>query len=173
MSAETPLGAIARLFEQAAVPYVVIGAHAVNAWIEPRITADIDVTVDVHPADLERLKQMLADEGYHLTREHGAHTSGPDFVRFVSDDATVVLELQVAKTAFQLEVIRRGVQVAGGPRVATAEDLIVLKLIANRPKDQADLHGLAALSSVDWSHVERWAAEWGVLEHLRRMRGAS
>jgi hypothetical protein len=30
------IGRIAQLFERAGVPYAVIGAHAVKAWIEPR-----------------------------------------------------------------------------------------------------------------------------------------
>lgn len=168
-----PLSEIALLLERATVRYVVIGAHAVNAWIEPRITADVDVTVEVAP-DLERLKEMLADAGYRLTGTHGAdQSSGPDFLRFVSSNDAVVLELQVAKTAFQREVIRRAVSVTDGPRVATVEDLIVMKLIANRPKDQADLHGLAALSAVDWPYVERWADEWGVASVLQRLRSGA
>ena len=55
-------------------------------------------------------------------------------------------------------------------RVATVEDLIVLKLIADRTKDQADLEGLLALGALDWAYVERWATTWGVLDRLRSKR---
>jgi hypothetical protein len=37
----------------------------------------------------------------------------------------------------------------------TPEDLIVMKLIAHRPKDRIDLLGLVALPGLDWSYVER------------------
>ena len=57
-----------------------------------------------------------------------------------------------------------------GARVATKEDLIVLKLIADRPKDRIDLEGLCALDGNDWSYVERWAREWDVLGRLERFR---
>ena len=66
--------------------------------------------------------------------------------------------------------MRRALIRADGLRVATASDLIVLKLIANRPKDQNDLLGLLALPTIDWPYVERWANEWdvrGLLDGLR------
>ena len=169
------LGALARvasLFDAAGVPYAVIGAHAVNAWIEPRLTADIDVTAQISSADLARLQDQLAAARFTLTRAEGVELpSGPDFLRFASGDGTVVVEIQAAKTDLQRAVIARAIRAEDGVRVATAEDLIVLKLIANRPKDQVDLQGLVALPSLDWGYIERWAAEWEVFELLHRLRG--
>jgi hypothetical protein len=166
------LATVARLFERAKIPYVVIGGHAVNVWLEPRFTADVDVTVQASTGDTDRLKRILAFEGYTVAREHGADLpSGPDFVRFRSRDGLVTLEVQAAKTEFQREAVRRALVVDDSLRVATAEDLIVFKLIANRPKDRLDLHGLIRLPHLDWPHVERWAGEWGVLDELRQLRG--
>jgi hypothetical protein len=165
------LASVGRLFEAAGVPYALIGAHAVNAWIEPRITADIDVTAQISPADLARLERELAAERFTRTRAEGMDLpSGPDFVRFASGDGAIVLEIQAAKTELQRSVIQRAIRAEDGVRVATPEDLIVLKLIANRPKDQVDLLGLVELAGLDWPYVERWAAEWEVLDLLRRLR---
>lgn len=160
------------LLDGAGVPYAVIGGHAVNTWLEPRFTAGIDVTVQAGGADMARLKATLATRGYVLTREHGADLpSGPDFVRFSSPDGITILEVQAAKTDFQREVIRRTVS-AGAARVATREDLIVMKLIANRAKDQVDLVGLLVLPEIDWEYVEHWAKEWGVFDRLANLRQA-
>jgi hypothetical protein len=164
------LAAVGRLLEAVGVRYAVIGAHAVNAWLEPRFTADIDVTVAADATDLARIKAALAGEGYVLAREHGADLpSGPDFLRFVSPDTTTTIELQLAKTDLQRAVIDRAVTASGTARVATVEDLIVLKLIANRPKDRVDLEGLVRLPDVDWAYVERWASEWQLSELLRML----
>ncbi len=104
------LPAVARLFEEAAVPYAVIGAHAVNAWVEPHITADIDVTAQPDAAAMARLQRVLTAAGWSVTRKPGdRQPSGPDFVRFVSEDAVMTLEVQVAKTDLQRDVIRRAV----------------------------------------------------------------
>ncbi len=168
-----PIAEVAAILEAAQVAYAIIGAHAVNAWLEPRFTADLEVTVDVGTAELERLKAALAQRGFTLTREHGADLpSGPDFARFTTQDSSIVVEVQTAKTDFQQEVIRRAVT-EHHARVATPEDLIVMKLIADRPKDGIDLIGLVRLSSLDWAYVEHWAAEWGVSDRLARVRGSA
>lgn len=164
------LAGLAALLERSGLAYALIGAHAVNAWLEPRFTADIDLTVQADRDGLVRLGEMLAAAGFSITREHGAELpSGPDFVRFSCSDPFVVVELQVAKTDFQREVIRRAVR-DGDVRVATPEDLVVMKLIADRPKDQVDLLGLIALGGLDWDYIERWAAEWGVRDRLDTVR---
>ena len=91
-------------------------------------------------------------------------------MRFVSRDRAVIIEIQTAKTEFQRDAVRRGVTAGAGLRVATPEDLIVFKLIANRAKDRNDLLGLVRLPNLDWQHVERWATKWGVLEALSLLR---
>jgi hypothetical protein len=161
------------VLEEIGVPYALIGAHAVNAWLEPRFTADVDLTAASTPEEMARLRSGLLAAGFRVAREHGAALpSGPDFVRFAAPDGVLSLEVQAAKTPLQRELLQRAVVTRSGLRVATAEDLIVLKLIADRPKDQGDLHGLAQLPGVDWSYVERWAGEWGVSERLERLRRA-
>ena len=125
-TAQGPLATIARLLEQAQVAYAVIGAHAVNAWVEPRFTADVDVTAQANTDEIRRLAAVLIDAGWSLEREHGAtQPSGPDFVRFASTDGAISLEVQTAKTEFQREVIRRAFVAEDGVRIATPEDLIV------------------------------------------------
>lgn len=168
------LASLVRHFERLNVPYVLIGGHAVNAWLEPRFTADADITVQANLADMQRVSELLAEHGYHRTVQHGAALpSGPDFVRFESDSGTLVLEVQLAKTPFQDQAVRRAIETADGLRVATAEDLIVLKLIANRPKDRMDLTGLVRLPEIDWAYVEHWASEWDVLAVLREIQAST
>jgi hypothetical protein len=170
VSAST-LARIADLFVHAEVEYAVIGAHGVNAWLEPRFTADIDITASIDPPAMLRLRRVFAEAGYEPTVQHGGHLpSGPDFVRFASADRITIVEIQATKTALQHEVVRRARASLEGIRVATPEDLIVLKLIADRPKDRQDLLGLVALPDLDWAHVERWSAEWDVAERLAALR---
>ncbi len=152
---------IATLLARARVRYALIGGHAVNVVLEPRFTADIDVTISADAEALARVCTELLAAGFRVERMHGdAQLSGPDFVRFVDDDGTV-LEVQTAKTALQRSVIERAIDHAG-VRVASPEDLIVFKAIANRPKDQIDLLGLVRLPNLDWAYVDAQARDWGV-----------
>jgi predicted nucleotidyltransferase len=166
------LRSVVRLLEDEGVAYAIIGGHAVNAWLEPRFTADIDITVLAPRERLQRLTSALEREGFSIERQYGAELpSGPDFVRFVTSNRSVVLEFQVAKTDLQRNVIARA-RDHRGARVATVEDLIVLKLIAFRSKDQVDLNGLARLPLIDWAYVEEHCREWDVLDRLKQLRGA-
>lgn len=64
----------------------------------------------------------------------------------------------------------------GSPLHAVAmEDLLVLKLIADRRRDRIDLEGLAALPDLDWAYIERWCNAWGIADRLHALRrsGAS
>jgi hypothetical protein len=159
------------LVEEAHLEYAVIGGHAVNAWVEPRLTVDIDVTASAD--GLVELHRVLLSVGYTIERDTGAEQpSGPDFLRFVNADRSVVLEVQTAKTAFQHEIIRRALRDESGTRVATVEDLIVLKLIAYRTKDQADITALMSLPDVDWQYVEHWCRQWDIGDRLRVHREA-
>jgi hypothetical protein len=47
--------------------------------------------------------------------------------------------------------------------VASAEDLIIMKVVAGRPQDQQDLVGLvkAQGETLDWDYCERTAADLG------------
>ena len=165
-----PVRAVAKLLEDANVPYALIGGHAVNQWLEPRFTADIDLTVAAAPAAQERLERAFTVAGYVIDFERDEkQPSGPDIVGWTSPSGDLV-ELQIAKTELQRDVIRRAVATEEGTRVATKEDLIVMKLIADRAKDRLDLIGLSELPDVDWAHVERWASEWDVMDRLRRYK---
>lgn len=167
--ASSPLSEVGLVLERAGIPYAIIGAHAVNVWLEPRATADIDVTVET-TAD-QRLHDVLASAGYEVAAEVGAGApSGPDFIRYVSNDTSVTVEFQVAKTALQRQIVARARRAESGVLVATPEDLIVLKLIAWRRKDELDLVGLVGIGGLDWDYVERWASEWNVTERLEEVR---
>lgn len=171
-SDEDVLALIARVFDESKLPYAIIGGHAVNAWLEPRFTADLDVTAAADPPALARARAGLEAAGYRVAFEHGAGLpSGPDFVRFARGLDDPPIEIQAAKTALQVELIARARRDCGGVAVATPEDLIILKLIAHRPKDLADLAGLVAIPELDWAHVEERAKDWDVLDALIRVRG--
>jgi len=155
----------------AGIPHALIGGYAVNVWVPPRETSDIDLTIAADHASFARLAERLGSAGLTKTEEHGAEApSGPDFQRFKSKSGRIIVEFLVAKTAFQHEVIQRAVPLPSGLRVATPEDLLVLKLIADRSKDEKDLIALCALPDLDWGYVDDWAEEWGVRDRIPRYR---
>jgi hypothetical protein len=166
---------LADAFEAAGVPWALIGGHAVNVWLPPRATGDIDVTVVADGDGMARTRDALERIGYRagfVANEQAA--SGPDFIRFSGPMGEMSVEIQAAKTGFQRDVVERARCTPRAPRVpvATAEDLLVFKLIADRSKDQADLRGLVALAGLDWTYIRARAAEWDLNDRLERLLGS-
>jgi len=149
-----------------------IGGQAVNCWVEPRITLDVDVTVVSDGEVVRDVVERFVAEGFViLIKQDPGSASGPDFVRMRHADTSVELDMLVAKTEFETTVIGRAVNAPGLPLpVATVEDLLVLKLLASRNKDWKDLYDLGKLPDVDWAYVERWCAFWEISERLTNLR---
>lgn len=159
-----------RLLSETEIAYALIGAYAVNVYLEPRNTADVDLVVQATEDNVEALKDILQASSFSIQFEHKTDEAPvPDIIRFKSADHTLVVDVQISKTDFQREVIDRAVDVEGF-RVATAEDLIVMKLIANRVKDRIDLEGLITLPEIDWKYVQKWAEMWDVDDRLASLK---
>ncbi len=166
---------LGHVFEQAGLDAVLIGGQARNFWAEPRGTMDFDFTTAADAEGFQRLREALTARGFRIVRDQGPlQPSGPDFVQLWNEATREAIDLQAAKTDFQAGIVERGVRLdpAQPLRVATVEDLLVLKLIANRKKDQGDLYDLAARDGIDWSYVEHWSQVWGVSERLATLREA-
>jgi hypothetical protein len=178
VDADSALPLVARAL--ADVPYAFIGAMGRLVWGRPRTTGDLDVQVQADAAGWARLCVALAEAGFCLDRAYGPEDPAsdvPDHARFVSEDG-FRLDVMLATTPFQREVVERGVEVVykGIPiRVETVEDLLIYKLIAGRPKDWDDIEDVVegrvgAGLPIDWAYVSRHAADWeldGVVRALR------
>jgi hypothetical protein len=168
------LAAIAEAFEEAGLEAALIGAMAVNVWCSPRVSADFDFTVRADRSAIEAALRALAERGYNQVRNQGPDLpSGPDFARLAHRETGDPVDIQTAKTQYQDLVIDRARRVSDDQPfpAATPEDLIVLKLLANRQKDWRDMVELANLPGIDWPYIEKWAATWQVEGRLAELRG--
>ena len=151
-------GALAEL----RVGWYVFGAQAVLHWGRPRLTEDIDVTVQLGSVDAATLLDRLRQAGFALRLE-----GTPAFIA-----QTRVLPLSFKDTGWALDVVlggpgleedfvRRAVPVEVAPGVTvpiiSAEDLIVTKILSGRPKDLEDVRGvlLAQAGRVDVEQAGR------------------
>lgn len=158
--------------ERLGLGVALIGGEGVNFWTLPRFTEDFDLTVAAQVDGVFGLVGALETQGYHIVRIQEEHSrSGPAFVRLTHDDGLPSVDLIVAKTDYQDLVISRATQSESGVLpVATPEDLIVLKLIANRSIDHRDIFILMEAQSIDWAYVEEWARVWQVADTLGELR---
>ena len=149
---------IAGVLDSLHVDYAVIGGIANAIWGEPRATVDVDVTVSV---DKNELDVIVRGIGQRL------RSAVPDPVKFVHEtrvlplDTTdgVRVEVIFALLSFEVDAIRRAtaVSIAGRMiRVVTAEDLVLMKILSDRPRDLADAEGIVRrrAKELDRSYLE-------------------
>lgn len=159
----------------------VIGAHARNAWAPPRATTDLDLVVSTEPEVLRRLDAELQSLGYACVRKQSIDPTEAtaDLYIYRSEHGDLrQIDLLVAKTAFEAQALAHAVSISIGDlalRVVRPEDLIVYKLLANRPRDRDDIEAVLRAQdrtprAIDWSHIREWSRYWGIEDRLDRYR---
>ena len=155
---EDALARIADFLDRANVPYMVIGGIANLVWGEPRATLDIDVTVLVGRDDLEVFLARVRSE-YDVLVGDAAAFVRETRVLPIADRSGVRIDLVFGLRPFEEEAVRRAVDIDTGERsvrVCTAEDLILMKIISDRPRDLDDARAIVGcrLGSLDLAHLE-------------------
>lgn len=142
---EEALITLVRFLDNNGLPYMTIGGIAGLLWGVPRATFDVDVTIWASGRDGE----------IALRLSKAFESRAPDPAGFVRD--TGVLPIKVGdipadivfgRFPYEEAAMRRAARmVIGGQevRVCTPEDLILHKIISERPKDLEDVRALARL----------------------------
>lgn len=140
---------------------VLIGALAAQRYrLAPRFTTDVDFLV-------RRLGDLVASveaDGYAVTTM--AEPGEEPYVAFIRGQG-VKVDVLVAETEYQDIALDRAVD-----GVLTAEDVIVHKLLAGRPRDHDDIASILATGRpLDEGYIARWAEVWGVTDRWEAARG--
>lgn len=161
---ESLLATIAQKFDEAGVGYMVIGGQAALRVGRPRFTQDIDLTVAMSPADVQQLLKLCADIGLMPRVAEPAEFVQRSFLLpLESSEDKVPVDIAFGATGFEAQAIERAEAVTiGGVKVrfATAEDLIVHKMIAHRAIDIEDTISILRHNpGADIAYVRRCLSE--------------
>lgn len=151
--------------EAANIPSALIGGLAVGAWGDPRLTRDIDLKILLHRNERKRLLTLLEDDyrPLHADPDGAILQNG---IVFVLSPNGKRIDIALADTSFDEELVARAQMVEILPglkvRVCSAEDLIVLKIIAIRPKDQQDVATIIQRqgNKLDNKYILKWLKEF-------------
>lgn len=142
------------------IPFAVIGGIAASIRGEPRLTADVDAVIEV---EVEGALRLLAAAGPSAPFE----PLFPDAAEVVKTALILPLrhrrtrirvDLALGLTGFERRLIQRASREdLGGFQVpvATAEDLLLMKVLAGRPRDLEDAKNIVSRrgSGLDWPYV--------------------
>jgi predicted nucleotidyltransferase len=140
------LAALARAMQERGWRWYVFGAQAVVVHGRPRLTADVDVTVDTAGAPPNEVVAVLAAHDLVLRFPLSAdHLQAARLLPMVHAPSGMPLDLVIAGPGLDQEILDRSRPLdVGGVVVPVicAEDLVAMKVLAGRRKDLEDVRGV-------------------------------
>jgi hypothetical protein len=151
--------------------YCFIGGIALQRWGQPRLTTDVDLTL------LTGFGNEAAYVDVLLKHYQARIPDGRDFalkhrVLLLRSPEGIPIDVALGGIAFEEQVVSRATRYEFLPGVSlltcSAEDLIVLKAIADRPRDWGDVETIIARqrTQLDWNYI------FEQLEPLCQLKGA-
>jgi predicted nucleotidyltransferase len=161
-----PLGALQRLLERFDNRGVIIGGIAASLLGQPRLTADLDAVILLSTQDLPRLIEVAASEGLTPRIADAEAFARKNRVLLLQHAGSgIKIDISLGILPFESEMVERGQEIALGSlrlRLPTPEDLIVMKAVAHRPKDLADIQAIAASHpDLDQERIRFWVEQFG------------
>jgi predicted nucleotidyltransferase len=170
---------LVELFDRLQLRYAVMGGIAVRVYGIPRPTHDVDFTVAIDRGRLPELYREVMRLGYTVPEEFTTgwvdQVAGLPLIRFrlYNQGYSIDIDIFLAESDFQRQMLARRQCVAVGSQpvwMVSAEDLILLKLVAARPRDLSDIADiLFTQGAPDHEYLRRWARELDVLEKLEQV----
>lgn len=138
--------------------YCFIGGIAVQRWGEPRETVDVDLTLLTGFADETHFVSVLMAV-FEARIDDAARFAAVNRVLLLRAASGVGLDIALGGLPFEELVVDRATSFTFPPdvplRTCSAEDLVVLKAFANRPKDWLDIDGILVrqAAQLDWPYI--------------------
>lgn len=174
------------LLDQRDERYAFIGGLAVLRWGAPRFTRDVDITLFCPFGHEAEASAPLLGAGYKGRVADAAEFARRSRVLLLEAPNGVPIDVAFAALPFEEGLIARSTlyefEENRAVRTCSAEDLIVTKLFAFRPRDVVDAESVVIRQSgvLDWRYIEdnlRSLAEVkdepGIMIEFKRLRGAA
>lgn len=163
------------------IPQAIIGGVAVALLAQPRVTQDIDAVLWLDTTEVESFLQTGAAYGFVPRISDAADFARTRRVILLQHQPTgVTVDLSCGALPFENELIARARTLTIGSlklRVATPEDLIIMKAVAHRPRDIADIEAILNIEQhLDLARVRYWVKQFAdalempeLMEDLEKM----
>jgi hypothetical protein len=129
------------------ISWFVIGAQAAIVHGANRLTADVDVTLDLRKTPVARLLKALASQGFKPQIPDPKFIELTRVIPVLHVNTSIPVDLVLAGPGLEEQFFERAVAIRVGSRnilFAAPEDLIVMKVLSSRPKDLQDVESILA-----------------------------
>ena len=160
----TTLSNVVRKLNEQGVDYALAGGLAYGALVEPRATTDVDLLVLLEPTSPDQIAALFSGV-FDSVVPHPAPMpfKGVTIWRVVGvkDDREAIVDLLLVRSEFHRQALarKRAVDFQGlALPIVTLEDLVILKAMAGRLRDMADIEHIKRQPElqIDWTYIETW-----------------
>lgn len=154
----TALSTISKELAVRNLRYALIGGLAASLRGRVRATDDVDLIILCSLDEALALVSSLRKSEFSSLVEDAEEIARTALlIPLIHDPTNIQLDLAVGLSGFEREIVERADPMMLGEVeifVATAEDLILLKLIADRPQDRQDVEGIVDVQAdeIDWNY---------------------
>ena len=147
------------------VPGVVIGGLAASLWGRPRLTRDVDALVLVEEGNWAEFMAIGVEHGFSLRRDDAlAFAQEARVLLMRHQESGIDVDIVFGSLPFEKKAVAQAIWMElGGVQapLPLPEDLIIMKAVAHRPQDLADIEGiLAAHPKLNLKRVRGWVREF-------------
>ena len=144
---------------------MIIGGQAVLLYGEPRLTKDIDVTLGIGVSELNRIKAILPGMGLEmLVKDELQFVEKTMVLPTLEKRSGIRVDLIFSFSYYEMEAIgrARGIRLGRSEvNFASAEDVIIHKVIAGRPRDLEDVKTILLKNpGLDSNYILKWLDEF-------------
>jgi hypothetical protein len=164
---------------RAEVVYYLTGSMASNYWGIPRTTHDLDFVVQLPMSSIPRIMQEFVGDYYIDEAAVFAAYQPPHQFNAIDTRSAFKVDFWLPKPEpFDREMLQRRMRASlfgESAWIATAEDIILHKLVWNRisPSERqlGDAAGIVAVQAdaLDHAHLRRWAGVLKLADELERL----
>ena len=169
---KTALRALSNALDPKGISWAVAGAVAANQYRDQiRTTSDLDVILSLADRKIEVVLDALHKNGWISTDVI------TEWLVRAEHPVTGRLDVLISGTEYEVGAIARAnrvvLDVKHTYKTLAVEDVLILKLIADRFLDNADVESiLVQQPELDWDYMSRWIAEFELENQLKRIEDA-
>jgi predicted nucleotidyltransferase len=180
----TVIAAISRALERSGIEFALVGGLAASLQGRIRATEDVDLIIDADvEATLTFLRAMDPAEFQPWFPEVETVVHNALILALEHVPSEIRLDLAVGVSGFEQQIVRRAERCTIADfeiPIATAEDLVLMKALAGRPQDEADIAGIIEKRSaaLDWDYCLAVASQldsvvdFDLLEKIKHYRSS-
>jgi hypothetical protein len=160
-----PLESLQRLLNRFSGRGMIIGGVAASLLGKPRLTADLDAVILLSPENVPLLIEIAREEGMSPRLENADEFARRHHILLLRHVETgIPIDISLGMLPVEVEAVERSIEYPLGEliiRLPTPEDLIILKAVAHRPKDLADIQAVIDNHpDLDRARIKYWVKEF-------------